>query len=307
MKFYLKSFAFILFPVLFFSCKKDKAKDPPVANAGNSQTIQLPASSFTLTGSGTTQNGSISGYIWTLVSGPNVPVIASPSSSSTSVTGFIKGDYIFQLLVRDDAGLTGTDTTTVTVNPSPIQTLTLQPSNNNNELLFAILGSTPQSAPQPPELTAAAWTSSAMPYNFRAAFKFDLSQIPATATIISAKLTLYSNPTPLNGDLVHANSGTDNSMFISRITGDWTPAGTNWLNQPPVSTADQISIPHTAQSLVDLVDIDVKNMVAAMVSTNNYGFMIQLQNEVAYTIRDFCSSWYADATKHPKLVITYQP
>ena len=96
-------------------------------------------------------------------------------------------------------------------------------------------------------------------------------------------------------------------MYISRITGGWTAATMNWFTQPPVSTTDQVSITHTTQSFLDLTDVDVKNMVAAMVTGNNYGFMIHLQNEAIYNDRDFCSSRYADASKHPKLVITYQP
>src|SRR6476646_1677940 len=122
-----KLLAVVFLCSVFFSCKKDDPPPPPkppVAEAGNDQNVQLQASSFTLSGSGTTTNGKIAGYIWSLVSGPNVPTIASPSSASTSVSGFIAGTYVFQVLVRDDAGLTDVDITTVIVTPSPIQTLT---------------------------------------------------------------------------------------------------------------------------------------------------------------------------------------
>ena len=299
----------LLSSILLYSCQKEAdtpAALPPNVNAGNNQIIQLPAASFTLTGSATSSNGSIEGYLWSLVSGPNVPVITSPGSKVTTVTGFIAGTYIFQLMAVDNIGLTGLDTTSVLVNASPIQTLTLQPTNNSNEVHFGLLNSIPVSDPAAPELVAAAWTSGGAPVFYRGAFKFDLSSIPITATILTAKLTLYSNPTPLNGDLINANSGPNNSMYISRITGAWTAATMNWLTQPPVSTTDQVSIAHTTQSFLDLTDVDVKNQVAAMVSGNNYGFMIRLQNETAYNDRDFCGSRYTDASKHPKLVITYQ-
>lgn len=304
-------FSLLTFSIILFSCQKQvdtPAALPPNVNAGNSQIIQLPASSFTLTGSATTQNGSIDAYLWSLVSGPNVPVITSPGSATTTVTGFIAGTYIFQLMAVDNVGLTGVDTTRITVNPSPIQTLTLQPTNNtNNEVLFGVLASTAMTDPLPPELCGGAWTSGGNLFLLRGAFKFDLSSIPASATILTAKLTLYSNPTPLNGDLINANSGPNNSLYLSRITGNWTAPTMNWFTQPSVSTTDQISIPHTSQSFLDLTDIDVKNQVAAMVSgNNNYGFMIRLQNETIYNIRNFCSSRYSDASKHPKLVITYQ-
>jgi hypothetical protein len=157
-----------------------------------------------------------------------------------------------------------------------------------------------------PELDAGAWTTSGITMYIRGLFKFDLSSIPANATIVSAKLSLYSNPTPLNGDFISANLGPNNSMFIRRITNSWTPATTGWVNQPPTTTTNQVSIPHTSQAFLDLIDIDVKNLVVDMKNSGNNGFMIMLQNEVIYNIRVFCSSTYPDASKHPKLVVTYQ-
>ena len=276
----------------------------PVANAGLDQTIQPPASFFDLSGAGTTASGTITGYLWSLISGPNIRVIDNVTSATTSVSGFVAGTYSFQLLVTNSFGLSAKDT--VVINIVGLQTLTLQPTNNPNEVHFALWGSTTETDPNAPDMAVQAWTKNAISYYTRSMFKFDLTSIPANATIVSAKLTLYSSPTPLNGDLVHANSGTDNSFFISRITGNWSAATVNWNNQPGTSNTDRISIPHTTQSFLDLVDIDVKNIVATMVSTNNYGFMMQLQNEVIYNTRIFCSSKYSDATKHPKLVITYQ-
>ena len=67
----------------------------PVANAGPNQTITLPTSTVTLNGSGST--GTITSYAWTLVSGPNVPVITTPTAVSTTVTGLIQGTYVFKL------------------------------------------------------------------------------------------------------------------------------------------------------------------------------------------------------------------
>src|SRR6478672_968294 len=103
---------------LVIGCKKDDVTppEPPVANAGNDQNIQLPASSFTLSGSGTPQ-GSIKNYTWTRVSGPDNPIINNASSATTSVSGFSAGAYVFQLQVTNDAGLSATDEVTITVIP----------------------------------------------------------------------------------------------------------------------------------------------------------------------------------------------
>lgn len=290
------------------ACKKDDDVDPkpPVADAGNAQTIQLPVNSVTLTGSGTSTNGNITGYLWSLISGPNVPVIAKPSSASTAVTGMMAGTYQFQFLVVDDAGLTGVDTTSVLVNQAAQQTITLQPSNEASNEKNIVLIDSQDGSTHDKDLDAAAWTIGGAPTFIRGAFRFNMSSIPASATIISAKLSLYSIHDPTNGDLVNANSGTSNAMYVRRIISNWDGVTVTWQTQPATTTVDQLLIPHTDQAFLDLIDLDVKALVDAMRINGNYGFMIGLQNETAYNIRQFCSPFYSDATKHPKLVIVYQ-
>jgi hypothetical protein len=300
-------FSVLLVCVCFLQCTKDDVVFPkaPTANAGPDQTVQLPVASITLTGTGTTQNGHITGYLWSLVSGPNVPVINRPSSPTTTVTGLVAGSYLFQFMVVDTAGLTGIDTTRIQVTASAIQTLSVQPTNNPTEI--HLMGSaTLNESGYATEFSGAAWTTGGQPIYLRGLLKFDLSSIPSTATILTAKLSIYSNPTPLNGDLVNANIGSNNALYIRRVTTSWNPAGMNWLSQPSTTTTNQISIPHTSQSFLDLVDIDVKTLVSDMHGSINNGFMISLQDETYYNIRNFCSSRHANAAKHPKLVVTYQ-
>jgi hypothetical protein len=48
-------------------------------------------------------------------------------------------------------------------------------------------------------------------------------------------------------------------------------------------------------------------MVGSMVSTNNYGFFMKLQNETIYNSRIFVSSRTANQqAKYPKLVVVYE-
>ncbi|MEP6583275.1 MAG: PKD domain-containing protein [Ginsengibacter sp.] len=87
----------------------------PIADAGASQSITLPSSSVTLTGSGTDADGKVSSYSWTKISGPSSFSIKKSTSSSTSVTSLVQGVYVFQLTVTDNDGATATDAVTVTV------------------------------------------------------------------------------------------------------------------------------------------------------------------------------------------------
>ncbi len=92
----------------------------PTANAGANQTITLPTSSVTLTGSGTDTDGSIASYAWTKVSGPAGGAIGSPATASTGITGMTTaGTYVFRLTVTDNAGATGTDDVSIIVNSAP--------------------------------------------------------------------------------------------------------------------------------------------------------------------------------------------
>ena len=299
----------ILFSVIIFFSSCEKETDfpaPPIATADNVDAVQLPKDYTTLTGSGKGEN-KIVGYLWSQVSGPGLAIIESPSAPETFVRGLKTGEYVFQFAVIDAAGLTGVDTVAVKVTTSPIITSSLQPKNNIGEMTIA--GNTfsvDLSDPNSTELAAATWTYNGANYGIRGLIKFDLTAIPQNATIISAKFSIFSHPRPLNGDQVNANSGSDNAFLIQRVTSNWHPAQVNWSHQPGTTATGQVELPSTTQRFLDIADIDVTNLISGMVSSNqNYGFMLRMKNEAMYTSRIFCSSKFTDASKHPKLVVTY--
>jgi hypothetical protein len=300
---------FSFLSIVLFSCDKDDIvlNEIPVANAGPSQNITPPAT-LTLTGTGNDPDGQIVAYLWSQVSGPNSSIIANPGSPTTTVSGLTTGNYLFQLMVTDNDGATGVDTMRVNVSPAPQITLTLQPANNPNEVALAWINGASAGGNTWIDLSACAWTSSNNPVILRSLLKFDLSSVPQSATIVSANLYLYSHPAPTpEGNLVDANFGANNSMVLQRVVSDWSPSTVTWGNQPAGASQNQVVIPHTSASSLDL-NIDVTSLVSTMVSTNsNYGFVTRLQNEVAYTSRVFVSSRSPlTPTKFPKLVVVYR-
>jgi hypothetical protein len=184
-------------------------------------------------------------------------------------------------------------------------TLVLQPTNNPNEISVQSLGGQDHTG-LTESIDVDAWTGNGDPWILRGLFKFDLSTIPSKATIDSAALYIYSDSTPITANLIDANFGTSNSFTIQQVTSDWSASTVNWTNQPTGSTTNQIVIPQTSESFLDL-RVDVTVMIDSMVKNNaNYGFLLKLQNEVAYNSRIFVSSYNTTyANRHPKLVVGY--
>ncbi|MBC7884601.1 MAG: DNRLRE domain-containing protein, partial [Saprospiraceae bacterium] len=286
------SFTLLFFGIfLLIGCQKDPVVNSvPLAYAGSSRTIELPKDTIVLRGSGEDFDGQIAGYLWSKVSGPNTPVIHNNGSPLAFIDGFIPGVYLYQLMVVDNLGATGIDTVKFTLLVSEPVNLSLQPAQNPNEIHIFGNSFNNEGSSQPDEIGAAYWTSQGTEVGMRGAMKFDLTNIPSNASIISAKLSLYSHPDPVNGDQVGPNSGTNNSMLIQRITSPWVANTVRWVNQPTSTNSLQVVIPATAQSSLDLVNINVKDLVSSMIVSNNYGFLIRLQNEVVYNSRIFCSS-----------------
>lgn len=102
------------------------ANQPPVVNAGTAQTITQPVSSATLSGSASDIDGSIASHVWTFITGPVTPLIVSPSSYSTNVTGMTaSGIYTFRLSATDNNNATSSADVTITVNSANVQTRTI--------------------------------------------------------------------------------------------------------------------------------------------------------------------------------------
>ena len=90
----------------------------PVVSLGGNQTILLPTTTATLTGSSSDPDGTIVSVLWTIASKPvgSSPALTSPTSNSCGVTGLtLAGAYTFQYKATDNKGAETTGTTTITI------------------------------------------------------------------------------------------------------------------------------------------------------------------------------------------------
>jgi hypothetical protein len=291
---------------LFTSCKKESNPPTPiVVSAGPSQSVQLPVDSVTLTGRVISGQNPTLVYSWTFIVGPITPTILNGDSLTATVKGLIAGTYIFQFAATNSTGtVIGEDTVSVVVDTVNSKTLVLQPSNNQYEGWISDDNTTAWFGASL-QILAASWTRYGAPDDIRACILFDFSSIPSGATIDNATLFLYSDPNPLNGNLVDAQYGTSNACYVKRITSSWVlPNPFTWNSQPNTVTANEAVIPQSDSSNENAV-IDVAALVKDMQAYGNNGFFIQLQNEIIYQSRQYASSYVSNAALHPKLVITY--
>ncbi len=130
---------------------------PPVADAGQDQTVILPVNTVSLNGSGSYANGTIESYSWIQISGPKISSIEFPDASVTETGSLVAGSYAFELTITDNSGAISRDTMVVNVEepgynpdlldnslriyPNPVvrtATLEINTSQVNSKLLVII-------------------------------------------------------------------------------------------------------------------------------------------------------------------------
>jgi hypothetical protein len=160
-----------------------------------------------------------------------------------------------------------------------------------------------------PSLVIADWTAGGTLYHWRSFIKFDLSLMPSGATIDSAFLSLYANPTSLSGNSGYPTWGTDNASIIYRVTAPWDTATLSWASQPTYSTAHADTLSQSTGDTENYVKVDVTGMVHDMFSSGgNLGFMMKhIQETTGLNSMIFYSQYVpsADSLLTPKLVVKY--
>ncbi|MBL7747989.1 MAG: PKD domain-containing protein, partial [Chitinophagaceae bacterium] len=93
-------------------------KLPPKAEAGIDQR-KNENETITLSGRGKDDDGRIVSYQWRMIPGDASGQITDPSSATTEVTGMEPGEYIFELTVTDNDGLSDRDSLKVIIDALP--------------------------------------------------------------------------------------------------------------------------------------------------------------------------------------------
>lgn len=184
------------------------------------------------------------------------------------------------------------------------KTLVLQPSNNTYEAELSDYYPNIW-IPTQSQLVLSGWTSSGDPFDTRDLFQFDYSTIGNNAIVDSARLFLYADHTPLNGDQINAHSGSSNAFYVQRITSNWVfPNPFTWNNPPTTTATNQVTVPQSTSAFQDAV-INVTGIVQDQITNGNHGFFMRLINETPYNVRQYCSSKHTDVSKHPKIIVYY--
>lgn len=89
----------------------------PASNAGVDRSITLPTNSIVISGSASDEDGTISTYIWSKLSGGSA-TLSGAGTPTLKVTGLVSGTYVFRLRVIDNDGASDSNDMILTVNPS---------------------------------------------------------------------------------------------------------------------------------------------------------------------------------------------
>lgn len=136
----------------------------------------------------------------------------------------------------------------------------------------------------------------------RSLIRFDLSVIPANATIHAALLSLYVDSTGVNPTHIGANSS-----YLRRVVSTWSNTSVTWNTKPATTLLNEVILAQSSFPTQDYENIDITAMVAYMVANpqNNFGMELGLLNETCQRVLTFCSSKHSDAHRRPKLVVQY--
>ena len=214
----------------------------PTANAGADRSITLPVNTVTVNGSGTDPDGSISSYAWTKISGPVTFNIATPNQASTAINNLVQGIYIFSLTVTDNAGATGIDYITITVNAAgnqspvanagadrtislPVNTLTVTGTGTDPDGSIAFWQWTKIAGPVTFNIVSPTQASTVINSLVQGVYQFELRVTDNLGAVARDTVTVTVNAAPNQAPI--ANAGADQIINLPTNTVSVTGSGTD--------------------------------------------------------------------------------
>ena len=82
----------------------DTPNQAPEVDAGPDQSISLPTSSATLSGSANDPDGTVTGVVWSQISGPSTATLEGTATTTLTVSDLVAGVYQFRLTADDNGG-----------------------------------------------------------------------------------------------------------------------------------------------------------------------------------------------------------
>lgn len=193
----------------------------PTANAGADITLELPANSTTMNGSGTDADGTIATYAWVQESGPSTAVMIDQNTPALMVGALVQGTYIFTLTVTDDDGANATDQVKVIVNAA-----NLAPTANAGAAKTITL----------PTNTATLNGSGSDPDGTISTYAWTQVSGPDAATLTNANTANLTVVVPVNGIYTFRLTVTDNDNSTAYDDVQLT-VNAAAVNQPPTANA----------------------------------------------------------------------
>jgi Secretion system C-terminal sorting domain/Domain of unknown function (DUF4832)/PKD domain len=260
---------------------------PPVVNAGSDQTIQLPTSNVSLTGTGTDADGTIASYAWTKSSGPTGGTIATPTTANTNITGLIQGVYVFTCTVTDNQGAQATDNVQITVNAATVPTNQPPVANAGADQIITLptsaISLTGSGTDPDGTIATYAWTKLSGPSGL----------VMATPAAANTNITGLTQGVYVFTLTVTDNQGAKTSDNIQVTVNAAVPA-----NQPPVAKAGadfNITLPVNSVTLSGTASTDADGSITAYLWTKLSGpsqFTIGNSGAVSTTASNLAAGVY---------------
>ena len=114
---------------------KAPINQPPIAKTGQNRTLNLPKNWVVLDGSESEDDFGILSWTWDQLQGPNQAVLINKNASKCNATNLTKGNYVFQLTVKDKEDNENSAIMGVTVNQD---TNTAPKANAGNDVIVTL-------------------------------------------------------------------------------------------------------------------------------------------------------------------------